>query len=62
MEVDLDLGHPPGEHPPLQVVAADLDPRSGHLSPPGHAVCCSDHPLKSRVQNSISVGERPEDG
>ena len=50
VEVDLDLGDPPGDHPPVQVVPPNLDPRPGHLPAPGHTVRCSDHPL--RVQNS----------
>ena len=53
VEVDLDLGDPPGDHPPVQVVPPNLDPRPGHLPAPGHTVRCSDQPL--RVQNSSEL-------
>ena len=51
VEVDFDLGDPPGEHPPVQVVPSKLDPRPCHLPSPSHAVCCSDYPLKKRGSN-----------
>ena len=51
VQVDFDLCDPPGDHPPLQVVPSNLDPRPRHLPTPGHAVRCSDHPLKKNEFN-----------
>ena len=74
VEVDLDLGDPPGDHPPVQVVPPKLDPRPGHLPSPGHTVRCSEQPLRVQNQSELNhldaertyfnhcAAERPEDG